>query len=147
REDTTREGIGEQRPSARTASWDRTGTAGSSPAGGPKARGRPTTSSNRPGASLGRLGAASADDVTTAATRAAAAQKQWARTTPAERAAVLRRAGALWAEHAEEISDWIIRESGAIPAKAGLEVSSAEQICYESSALPSHPKGQVLTSN
>src|SRR5699024_7014148 len=49
------------------------------------------------GASLGRLGAASADDVTTAATRAAAAQKQWARTTPAERAAVLRRAGALWA--------------------------------------------------
>src|SRR5699024_7524241 len=99
------------------------------------------------GASLGRLGAASADDVTTAATRAAAAQKQWTRTTPAERAAALRRAGALWAEHAEEISDWIIRESGAIPAKAGLEVSSAEQICYESSALPSHPKGQVLTSN
>lgn len=96
---------------------------------------------------LGRLGAASADDVNAAATRAAAAQKAWAKQTPAERAAVLRRAGALWAEHAEEISDWIVRESGAIPAKAGLEVSSAEAICFEASALPSHPKGQVLTSN
>ncbi|WP_231445583.1 benzaldehyde dehydrogenase [Brevibacterium zhoupengii] len=99
------------------------------------------------GETLGRLGSANADDVNAAATRAAAAQKEWAKTPPAERAAVLRRAGALWAEHAEELSDWIVRESGGIPAKAGLEVSSAEQICYESSALPSHPKGQVLTSN
>src|SRR5699024_2444493 len=91
------------------------------------------------GASLGRLGAASADDVTTAATRAAAAQKQWTRTTPAERAAVLRRAG--------ETSSWSIREAEAMPARAGLEFSSAEQLCYESSALPSHPKGRVLSSN
>jgi benzaldehyde dehydrogenase (NAD) len=99
------------------------------------------------GETLGRLGAANADDVNTAATRAAVAQKEWARTTPAERAAVLRRAGALWAEHADELSDWIIREAGSIPDKAALEISSAEQICYEASALPSHPKGQVLTSN
>src|SRR5699024_4436622 len=80
-------------------------------------------------AARGRLGAASADDVTTAAPRAAAAPTQCTRTTPAAPAAVLRRGGALGAEHAEEISDWIIRDSGAIPAKAGLEVSSAEQIC------------------
>lgn len=99
------------------------------------------------GETLGRLGAASADDVTAAAKRAAAAQKEWAKTTPAERAAVLRRAGALWAEHAEELSGWIIREAGSIPPKAALEISSAEAICFESSALPSHPKGQVLTSN
>ena len=45
------------------------------------------------GESLGRLGAASADDVNAAATRAAAAQKEWARTTPAERAAVLHELG------------------------------------------------------
>lgn len=99
------------------------------------------------GETLGRLGAASGDDVNAAATRAAAAQKEWAKTTPAERAAVLRRAGALWAEHADELAGWIIREAGSIPPKAALEISSAEAICYESSALPSHPKGQVLTSN
>ena len=99
------------------------------------------------GETLGRLGAASADDVNAAATRAAAAQRQWARTTPADRAAVLRRAGALWAEHADELSSWIVREAGSIPAKAALEIASAEAICFESAALPSHPKGQVLTSN
>ncbi|WP_309131860.1 benzaldehyde dehydrogenase [Brevibacterium sp.] len=99
------------------------------------------------GETLARLGTANGFAVRAAATRAAAAQKEWARTTPAERAAVLRRAAALWAENAEEIAGWIVREAGSIPAKAELEVSTAEQICYESAGLPSHPKGQVLTSN
>lgn len=99
------------------------------------------------GETLGAVGSATASDVLAAATRAAAAQKDWARRTPADRAAVLRKAGALWAEHAEEIATWIVREAGSIPDKAGLELHMAEQICYESSALPSHPKGQVLTSN
>ncbi len=99
------------------------------------------------GETLARLGAADGGDVRAAATRAAAAQRDWARRTPAERAAVLRRAGDLWAEHAEEIATWIVREAGSIPAKAELELHTAEQICCESAALPSHPKGQVLTSN
>ena len=37
---------------------------------------------------------------------------------PEERAAVLRRAGLLWQEHAAEIEGWIVRETGAIPPKA-----------------------------
>ncbi|RBP62768.1 benzaldehyde dehydrogenase (NAD+) [Brevibacterium sanguinis] len=99
------------------------------------------------GRTLATLGAADAEDVRDAATRAAAAQREWARTAPADRAAVLRKAGALWAEHAEEIADWIVREAGSIRPKAALELAMAEQICFESSALPSHPQGQVLTSN
>ena len=62
------------------------------------------------------------------------------------RAAVLRRAGQLWEQHAEEIGGWNIREVGAIPPLAGfaLHVTAAE--CYEASALPSAPLGSILSS-
>ena len=96
---------------------------------------------------LGSVGAADRSDALAAATRAAEAQQAWARTKPEERAAVLRRAGALFEEHAEEIQDWIIRETGSIAAKAGLETHIAANECYEAAALPAHPAGDVLTSN
>ena len=53
----------------------------------------------------------------------------------------------LWEEHAGEVQSWIIRESGSIPAKAGLETVIAAQECFEAAALPSHPSGDVLPSN
>ena len=99
------------------------------------------------GGTLGRYGVASVDDVREAATTAAAAQKDWAKLNPEDRAAVLRRAGLLWEEHAAEIQDWIVRESGGIPPKAGLEIHIAANECYDASALPSLPAGDVLTSN
>lgn len=99
------------------------------------------------GAVLGSVGLATAADAARAATVAARAQKEWAVKRPEERAAVLRRAGQLWEEHAEEFQGWIIRESGAIPAKAALETHIAANECYEAAALPSHPAGEVLTSN
>jgi len=99
------------------------------------------------GKALGSYGVASVDDVLEAARTAAAAQKEWAARKPEERAAVLRRAGALWEEHAEELGGWIIREAGSIPPKAGLETHSAANECYDASALPSHPAGEVLATN
>ena len=99
------------------------------------------------GATLGHYGVASVDDVREAATTAAAAQREWAKLNPEDRAAVLRRAGLLWEEHAAEIQDWIVRESGGIPPKAGLETHIAANECYDASALPSLPAGDVLTSN
>ena len=99
------------------------------------------------GASLGSVGAASREDVLAAAARAAAAQQEWARTKPEERAAVLRRAGMLFEEHAGEIQGWIIRETGGIGAKAGLETHVAANECFDAAALPAHPAGDVLTSN
>jgi benzaldehyde dehydrogenase (NAD) len=99
------------------------------------------------GDSLGRFGVATAADASRAATVAAKAQHAWAATSPEERAAVLRLAGQLWEEHAEEIQGWIIREGGGIPAKAALETHIAANECYEAAALPSHPAGEVLTSN
>ncbi|KAB2347418.1 benzaldehyde dehydrogenase [Actinomadura rudentiformis] len=98
------------------------------------------------GTTLGRLGRATASDVAAAATRAAAAQRDWAARTYQERAAVLRRAGRLFEEHAEEIQDWIVREAGSIPPKAQLETRFAENLCYEAAALASHPQGTILPS-
>lgn len=96
---------------------------------------------------IGALGVASAEDVLRASTAAAKAQVAWAAKKPEERAAVLRKAGLLWEEHAEEINDWLVRESGGIPAKAELETHTAANECYEASALPSLPAGDVLTTN
>ncbi len=95
---------------------------------------------------LGTVGSATPDDVLRAATVAAAAQRTWATTNPEERAAVLRRAGTLIEQHAEEIQGWIIREAGSIPAKAGLETHVAAQECFEAAGLPTHPHGHVLPS-
>jgi benzaldehyde dehydrogenase (NAD) len=99
------------------------------------------------GGVLGRFGVATPADVGRAATVAARAQKEWAAKRPEERAAVLRRAGQLWEDQAEELQGWIIRESGGIPAKAALETHIAANECYDAAGLPSHPAGEVLTSN
>ena len=61
------------------------------------------------GGELGRLGRADPDDVHRAAARAEQEQKAWAARPYNERAAVLRRAGDLFLEHAGEIGEWLIR--------------------------------------
>src|SRR4051794_41943418 len=67
---------------------------------------------------LGALSSATPDDVLGAAKEAAAAQKEWARRTPSERAAVLRRAGQLWEEHADEIGGGGVKGDGGAPPHA-----------------------------
>ncbi|MEV0401135.1 benzaldehyde dehydrogenase [Actinoallomurus sp. NPDC050550] len=96
------------------------------------------------GAELGRTGIAAGGDIARAAAEAAKAQRGWAATSFEERAAVLRRAGLLFEQHAAEIEEWIVRETGAIPPKAALETHIAAQECYEASALASHTLGDVL---
>lgn len=99
------------------------------------------------GESLGEVGSASAEDVRIAAARAAEAQRGWAALPPAERAAVLRRAGDLIEEHLEEIASLVMAESGSVGAKAGLEVSSCAAECFDSAGLPSAPLGDMLATN
>ncbi len=98
------------------------------------------------GSSLGEVGLADAHDLAKAADIGAAAQREWARTPHTRRAAIMRAAGALWAEHAEEITWWNVREVGAVPAMAGFAVHVAEQECYEAAALPGRPYGELLPS-
>ncbi|MBT2400504.1 benzaldehyde dehydrogenase [Streptomyces sp. ISL-100] len=98
------------------------------------------------GESLGSVTLATADDVATAAQTSGAVQSAWARTPHFVRAAVLRRAGDLFAAHADELREWLVRESGSIPGKADFELHVAAQECYEAAALASRPTGQVLPS-
>ncbi|MEV6195546.1 aldehyde dehydrogenase family protein [Streptomyces sp. NPDC051920] len=98
------------------------------------------------GDSLGTVTLAAAEDVVTAARTARAAQTEWARTPYFVRAGVLRRAGDLFAAHAGELRDWIVRESGSVPGKADFELHVAAQECYEAAALASRPTGQILPS-
>jgi benzaldehyde dehydrogenase (NAD) len=98
------------------------------------------------GGELGQYGIADVNDVTTATQHASEAQSAWATASFEERAAVMRRAGHLFEEHAEELHGWIMRETGAIPPKAGLETHIAAQECYEAAAIASHPSGEILRS-
>jgi benzaldehyde dehydrogenase (NAD) len=96
------------------------------------------------GDELGQIGIGSPDDLADAAARAVEAQRAWAATNFEERAAVMRRAGALWEEHAAEVESWLVREAGSIPPKAAVETHVAAQECYEAAALASHRLGEIL---
>ncbi|GLW84535.1 benzaldehyde dehydrogenase [Actinokineospora globicatena] len=96
------------------------------------------------GESLGEVGKATPADVREAAVRAVSAQRAWAAAPYELRAAVLRGAGDLLTLHAEEIKDWLSRESGAIRPFGEFQVHTSAQECYESAALPSHPYGELL---
>ncbi len=74
------------------------------------------------GESLGTLGVASPADVARAAESAAHAQVAWALRSPDDRADILERAKTLLVERRDEFAWWLVRESGSIPAKAGVEI-------------------------
>ncbi|MEV0489823.1 aldehyde dehydrogenase family protein [Streptomyces atratus] len=95
---------------------------------------------------LGHVTLTAPEDIAAAAEAAVDAQSAWARTPHFVRAAVLRRAGDLFTAHADELREWLVRESGSIPGKADFELHVAAQECYEAAALASRPAGQVLPS-
>ena len=98
------------------------------------------------GQSLGVAGAADAETVAAAARDAAVAQREWAALSFEQRREVLLRAADLFAEHAEEIGGWIVRESGSIPPKAEVEIGAAIGESREGAALTSQPMGVLLPS-
>ncbi|OKH94744.1 aldehyde dehydrogenase family protein [Streptomyces uncialis] len=98
------------------------------------------------GAPLATLRLAAPGDVPGATARALAAQPGWAAAPHTRRAAVLRRAGDLFAAHTDELRDWLVREAGAVPGMADFELRVAAQECYEAAALASRPTGQVLAT-
>lgn len=96
------------------------------------------------GNELGRAGLAGTGDVATACARAADAQHEWAAASFEERAAVMRRASELLHDAGEEISTWLVRESGASWGKAAAELHGSAGELHEAAALPSRTTGQVL---
>lgn len=99
------------------------------------------------GTLLDRVGSATPADVAKAAECAAQAQREWVARPHTDRAAVLRRAAALFERHQEEIETWLVRESGAIRPFAAFQtrVGGADE-CHEAAALASAPYGELLRS-
>jgi benzaldehyde dehydrogenase (NAD) len=99
------------------------------------------------GEQLALMGRATPGDVSRAAVRAQEAQKAWAAAPYNDRAAVLRRAGDLWHANAEEITGWLMRETGSIGPFAGFQIMTSAEECYEAAALASLPYGELLRSS
>jgi benzaldehyde dehydrogenase (NAD) len=99
------------------------------------------------GEQLATMGQATAADVSRAAEVASAAQRDWAALPYLERAAVLRRAGDLWHANEDEITGWLMRETGAIGPFGGFQIMTSAQECYEASGLASAPYGELLRSS
>ncbi|MER6079300.1 aldehyde dehydrogenase family protein [Streptomyces sp. NPDC001833] len=97
------------------------------------------------GALLATVGSATPADVAKAAERAAQAQREWAVRPYTDRAAVLRRAAALFERHQQEIETWLVRESGAIRPFATFQtLGGGADECHEAAALAAAPYGEVL---
>lgn len=98
------------------------------------------------GKSLGHIAMADAELIAKQTAVAALAQEKWAALPYDERALVMRKAARLAEEHAAEITDWVVRESGSIQLKSGFEVAVTIKSLHEAAALPSRSTGEVLPS-
>lgn len=98
------------------------------------------------GAEIGETGSASGADVARAARSAKEAQVAWAAMPHTQRAAILRKAGDLFAAKAEELAQWNVREVGAVPGMAGFALHVASEECWAAAALTGHPLGELLPS-
>jgi aldehyde dehydrogenase (NAD+) len=95
----------------------------------------------------GRAGKTSADDLDEAFRGAAAAQRDWAAATPADRAAVLLAAASVMERRKDEITGWLIRESGGTLAKAELEWQLVHAVMLEAASMPHHVAGLIMPSD
>jgi benzaldehyde dehydrogenase (NAD) len=96
------------------------------------------------GAVLASVGIGGPDDIARAAAEARAAQKAWAKTLPTERARILSKAADLLEENGAELIPWIMKESGSIHPKAGIEIEHGALFIRHAATLATLPTGLVL---
>ena len=93
---------------------------------------------------LAIVGIGGAADVARAAKEARAAQREWAKTLPTARQAILNKAADLLEQNAEELIPWIMKESGSIQPKAGIEIEHGALFIRNSATLATQPNGIML---
>lgn len=87
------------------------------------------------------------DDLNEAYRTAAAAQQDWADQPPQVRAGVMRAAADVMTRRKDEITGWLVRETGGTRAKAELEWNLVRSVMWEAAAMPHHVTGAVLPSD
>ncbi len=98
------------------------------------------------GEALGTAGGGDAETIARAAKSAKAAQRGWAETPFVDRVAVIKRAAEVMERHRDELTGWMIRESGSIGGKAAVEITASIGQLDMAAALISHPLGIMLPS-
>ena len=95
---------------------------------------------------LGQVAVGRPADITSVSLTARQAQRTWAAMTPDGRSEVLRKAANLAQTHWDDITRWIMRESGSVRAKAEFELSITIKALQLASAMPNQAQGQILPS-
>jgi aldehyde dehydrogenase (NAD+) len=99
------------------------------------------------GATLTEIPQADENDLDEAYRAAADAQRDWASRPPVERATVMRSAAEVMGQRKEEITGWLVRESGGTVAKAELEWSLVRSVMWEAASMPHHVQGAIMPSD
>lgn len=86
-------------------------------------------------------------DVDSAYAAAEKAQKEWAKTLPGERAAVMNKAVQIFDARHDELVEWCQKESGSIRAKAEFEVGAARNAASEAASFPYRMHGGISLSD
>jgi aldehyde dehydrogenase (NAD+) len=86
-------------------------------------------------------------DVDEAFSAAADSQVAWAKTIPAERAAIMRKAAGILEERKSELVAWLIHEAGSTVFKAELELAVVKAAFYEAAGMAHHMEGRILPSD
>jgi aldehyde dehydrogenase (NAD+) len=99
------------------------------------------------GDTLTELVQAGEDDLSEAYDAAVAAQPDWAAAPPLERAGVMRRAADVMTDRKDEITGWLVRETGGTLAKAELEWNLVRSVMWEAASMPHHVAGRIMPSD
>ncbi|MET7688140.1 benzaldehyde dehydrogenase [Streptomyces sp. NPDC005483] len=97
------------------------------------------------GERLAEVGVAAPADVARAGALAARAQRAWAEVPAQERAEVLLRAARALRDNSGAIREWIVRESGGVPAKGDYEIAAGLSQLAQAAGLASLPGGEILS--
>jgi benzaldehyde dehydrogenase (NAD) len=96
---------------------------------------------------LGTIASASPAEMHKACEVAQMASWQWASKPAEQRAAIMRHAADLLDRYKEEVSYWIVRESGSTRMKADGEIQGSREILYHSAKLALRPGTCVLKND
>ncbi len=89
---------------------------------------------------------ASTADIDDAYAAAHSVQQDWSSTPPAQKTALLNKLACVIEKRTEEITSWLIKESGSTRIKAGFESNSTLNLVRECASMPFQVEGRILTS-
>lgn len=98
------------------------------------------------GSAVASVGQGAPADVARAAAAARAAQPGWEATPAQVRARILNAAADILERNGEELIPWIIRETGSIPPKAGIEIEHSAGFLRAAAAAAVEPAGRLVPS-